>query len=116
MFCTECGTENRNDRKFCTNCGSPLKDYTKPRENLLMPEDITKAQEKVKTKNKLNKIFNIVIILTLLLAIASTVIIFCVGKPIKTIFIVTSIALFVLTIILIITKTIKTKKTNNKTK
>ena len=56
MFCTECGEENRNDRKFCTNCGKPLRDYTKPRENLLMPEDIENAKENLIKKNKKKKI------------------------------------------------------------
>ena len=29
MFCNQCGEENRNDRKFCSNCGAKLRDYTK---------------------------------------------------------------------------------------
>ena len=63
MFCTECGEKNRNDRKFCTNCGKPLKDYTKPRENLLMPEDIEKAKENVKKQNKKKKTLTFIAIL-----------------------------------------------------
>jgi len=67
MFCTECGEENRNDRKFCTNCGKPLKDYTKPKENLLMPEDINNAIEEVKKANKKkNTIIAIAISVTIL--------------------------------------------------
>jgi hypothetical protein len=28
MFCGECGTENAETRKFCTNCGKPLRSAT----------------------------------------------------------------------------------------
>lgn len=50
MFCKNCGEENRNDRKFCANCGTPLKDYTAPveKEELLMPEDVERANIKAK--------------------------------------------------------------------
>jgi len=73
MFCNECGTENRNDRKFCTNCGAALVDYTKPRENLIMPEDIEKEQQNVAKRNSLSKKFNIALALILLAAIALAV-------------------------------------------
>ena len=73
MYCNECGTENRNDRKFCTNCGASLTDYTKPRENLVMPEDIEKEQNLVAKRNSLTKKFNIALAIILLLAIGLTV-------------------------------------------
>lgn len=76
MFCNECGTENRNDRKFCTNCGASLIDYTKPRENLVMPEDIEKEQETIAKRNSLIKKFNIALAIILLAAIALTVVTF----------------------------------------
>lgn len=81
MFCNECGTENRNDRKFCTNCGAPLTDYTKPRENLVMPEDVKKEQEQVIKKNKTIKKFNIALAIIMILAIGLTISTFiCTGK------------------------------------
>ena len=42
MFCSNCGEENINDRKFCDNCGDPIKDKTKKttKENLLMQQDV----------------------------------------------------------------------------
>lgn len=61
MFCRECGEDNRNDRKFCTNCGAPLQDYTKEKPELLMPEDIEKKQEFVYMKTKVYKILNMIL-------------------------------------------------------
>ena len=110
MFCTECGTENRNDRKFCTNCGKPLRDYTKPRENLLMPEDITKAQEKVKAKKALANAFNVAIVISLLLAVACAIAIFFTTEVAKTVFVCTSCVLFVLTLVFIIIKSTNINK------
>lgn len=60
MFCNQCGEENRNDRKFCANCGAPLRDYTKPRENLITREEVEEKQQAVQSKNKVGKILNIV--------------------------------------------------------
>lgn len=73
MYCNECGKENRNDRKFCTNCGASLIDYTKPRENLVMPEEIEKEQNLVAKRNSLTKKFNIALAIILLLAIGLTI-------------------------------------------
>ena len=86
MFCSECGTENRNDRKFCTNCGAALIDYTKPRENLVMPEDIEKKQEIVTKRKALNKRFNIALALIMLIAIALTVLAFYYKANLRIIF------------------------------
>lgn len=69
MFCNKCGSENRNDRKFCANCGAPLRDYTKPRENLIMPEEIAEKQKVVKKRNLMRLVTNI--IMTLFLTVAA---------------------------------------------
>ena len=76
MFCNQCGFENRNDRKFCANCGAPLKDYTKPRENLIMPEEIALEQEIVQTRNKVKKITRLLMFTFFLLAVVFTIISF----------------------------------------
>ena len=55
MFCNQCGKENRNDRKFCMECGAKLKDYTKPVENPILITDISNKQEEVVKRNKFNK-------------------------------------------------------------
>lgn len=75
MFCKECGEDNRNDRKFCTNCGTALRDYTKPRENLIFADEILKenvAKEKSRKKSTLLKIFiSIFVILSIVLIAVS---------------------------------------------
>lgn len=112
MFCNQCGTENRNDRKFCTNCGAALVDYTKPRENLVMPEDVKKEQELVKKRNTLIKRFNIALAIIMILAIGFTVsTFFCEGK-VK--FVMGAVALSVCIIFLIVwrVKVVKVKKYN----
>lgn len=70
MFCNSCGHENRNDRKFCENCGEKLRDYTKPRENLIMPEEIEAKQNFIKKRNVIAKSFNISLAIILVLGIA----------------------------------------------
>ncbi len=72
MFCDQCGEENRNDRKFCTNCGSPLRDYTKPidKKDLLMPEDVVDMQKQAKAKKRK---FVVCSILSLICILASAV-------------------------------------------
>lgn len=69
MFCNQCGEENRNDRKFCSNCGAALKDYTKQptQEELLMPQDVIEANNKQKQGKKrfwIRHAISIVLILT----------------------------------------------------
>ena len=114
MFCTECGEKNRSDRKFCTNCGAPLKDYTKPRENLLMPEDIEKAQAKAKTNN-ISKNFILPLIISAILTLASTIAIFFVKQPVKNILVIVSICLFILLLLILFIRKIKIKQITNKT-
>lgn len=106
MFCTECGEENRNDRKFCTNCGSPLKDYTKPRENLIMPEEIQKQQETIAKKNKLKKIFRITSCLCLLIAIILTISTFFIQEKIQLVFTIICFVMYLLFFVLLIAKKI----------
>ena len=72
MFCNQCGEDNRNDRKFCTNCGAPLRDYTKPRENLIMPEEIEQKKASVAHKNKVVKVFNIINLIIQLIVVTSS--------------------------------------------
>lgn len=67
MFCNKCGSENRNDRKFCANCGAPLKDYRKPAEDLIMP-DMEKKQKIVAKCNKVRLATNIVMTIFLVCA------------------------------------------------
>ena len=116
MFCTECGQENRNDRKFCTNCGKPLRDYTKPRENLLMPNDIEKAQQEVKSNNKFKLICNIIYIIMLLAAFTCFVLA-CIFKNIANTLIIVGLAIIIVGLIILFIKKIKTKYLkNNQTK
>ena len=114
MFCTECGTENRNDRKFCTNCGKPLRDYTKPRENLLMPEDITNAQENVKKKNACLKRLNIATVISLIIAVGCLVAAFLMPGTIRYVLTYVSIGFVAVSALLIISKTRVIKKFNKK--
>jgi len=114
MYCTECGTENRNDRKFCTNCGKPLRDYTKPRENLLMPEDISKAQENVKKKNTCIKRLNIATIISLILATICLVVAFFTESTVRYTLTFVSVGFALVACILIIAKATVIKKFNKK--
>lgn len=99
MFCNECGHENRNDRKFCSNCGTKLRDYTKKDTNLVMPEDIKKEQEQVKAKNHTSKVCNLVFWALFVLAISLIAPVLFVDKPLKVVFIVASCICFVGSII-----------------
>ena len=113
MFCNECGTENRNDRKFCTNCGASLIDYTKPRENLIMPEDIERKQEIVAKRKSLNKRFNIVLALIMLVTIALTVLAFYYKEKLRLILGVCALLSCLLFLIVWIVKVVKIKKLSN---
>lgn len=114
MFCNECGEENRNDRKFCLNCGARLRDYTKPRENLLMPEDIVKQQEKVTKKNKVSKVCNLLLSIFFMLAVVFTILLFALPKAVETIFIILSLIFDVAFIVTCIVKSSLLKKISKK--
>ena len=120
MFCDQCGTENRNDRKFCSNCGAKLHDYTKPKENLIMPEEITFEKGKVKKGNKLKKCFDIVAYLFLTFAILFTILSFCVKDAQIAMIVVSTVsfAMFFITLLakVITIKVLKSKKYNEKKK
>ena len=110
MFCNACGTKNRNDRKFCTNCGAQLIDYTKPRENLIMPEDITKKQELIAKKNSLTKKFNIALALILIAAISLASTAFCFADKLRIYLGSSALILCAIFIIVWLVKVIKIKK------
>lgn len=110
MFCNECGTENRNDRKFCTNCGAPLIDYTKPRENLIMPEDVEKKQKIVAKRKSLNKRFNISLALIMLATIALTVLAFYYKEKLRIIFGGSALVSCLIFLLVWIIKVVKIKK------
>lgn len=95
MFCNQCGEENRNDRKFCSNCGAPLKDYTKPRENLIMPEDVENYEKKTKKYDKSLKIFKILMLISFLCAIILLAVSFFVKGKAQMALIIISIVMFV---------------------
>lgn len=112
MFCNECGTENRNDRKFCTNCGAALIDYTKPRENLVMPEDIEKDQLRVAKRNSLIKKFNIALAIIMIIAISLTVTTFVFNGTIRLVLGACALATCVVFLIVWRIKVVKIKKLN----
>lgn len=118
MFCDQCGSENRNDRKFCSNCGSQLRDYTKPRENLIMPDEIQNEQNAIKKRNSVAMFFNIAMCIVLIGAIICTIVSFKVEKNIQMPLSIVCIVLFSLFFILWISKAISAKaimrKTNSK--
>lgn len=115
MFCSECGEENRNDRKFCSNCGSKLRDLTKPRENLVMPENIEKEQKKVSKRNLINKILNIAMTLFIVAGAVLTTITFFVLRKVQIILIAVAICCYVLVFIINIVKKIINRKRKNST-
>jgi len=112
MFCNECGTKNRNDRKFCTNCGAKLTDYTKPRENLIMPEDIEKQQQDIAKKNILSKRFNITLSIILIVAIILTISTFIIDTRFRLIVGIFSFSSYIIFLIIWAIKTKKVKKLN----
>ncbi len=83
MFCHKCGTENRNDRKFCSNCGEPLRDYTKPREDLIMPEDVRDNHAKLVKFNNTITILRSVYWISLVLSVILIIVSFFVPKVAK---------------------------------
>lgn len=104
MFCKNCGEENRNDRKFCANCGAPLKDYTAPveKEELLMPEDVEQANLKAKQRKNHYMIRQILGFVCLALALVGVLLTYLVfkDKTTKLIIISSSIVLCLVYLIL----------------
>lgn len=116
MYCKECGENNRNDRKFCTNCGAKLQDYTKPREDLIMPEEIKSKQDNITKFNKINRIISIVMALLLLLGIGFIVATFFTEGNLQLVFIVTCLVCLSTYVVLWITNFTITKKKNKNNK
>ena len=81
MFCDQCGSENRNDRKFCSNCGAPLTNYTKVKENLIMPEEIEKKQDVVKNRQHIKKVAKAILWVLFGFALLTTILSFFVDGP-----------------------------------
>lgn len=115
MFCTQCGKENRNDRKFCEECGSPLRDYTKPRENLIMPSDI-KNEQLTEKKTKIVKIYTTICCIILVMAVIFTALSFCFKNELRKAFAIVSIVLFISFFIVALIKKHKVKKINSQIK
>ena len=113
MFCNECGENNRNDRKFCINCGAPLRDYTKPRENLIMPDEIQEKQEQVTNYTSLIKKLNIFMIIFMILAVGCTVASIFFKNKIQIILIVACwVCILIFAILALVKHNIKKKKDN----
>ena len=66
MHCYHCGAENRNDRRFCTECGAKLKSYTNPDQVITNSEDV--KDEKPTKKRVFNKIIVICEIVLFIIA------------------------------------------------
>lgn len=117
MFCDQCGEENRNDRKFCTNCGAKLKDYTKPRENLLMPEDVKIADGAIKRYKRTNLVLKIILALLVIIAIVFLILTFFFDEPLKLYFSIVSLSCLVVYCLFAIIRKLYVKKnrpnTNN---
>lgn len=111
MFCSNCGEENRNDRKFCANCGSPLKDYTIPtaKEDLLMPQDVIEANKKQNKSKKALVVCRIVSFVMMILACVCVVLSNFVFKNNTTVQIVLSAVAIGLTVVFAILTSINAK-------
>ena len=115
MFCNQCGTENRNDRKFCMECGAKLKDYTKPVQNPIFPSDISTKQENVLKKKKFNK--TMIYITISLLALAGIFVALSIFLTnLKTTFLICATICFVLVLIVACVDFIATAIMNHKNK
>ena len=100
MFCSECGFKNRNDRKFCQNCGTALHDYTKPKQNLIQPKELERAQAEVVEARQIKRAFNIGNLCVVLALIVCVALSFVFGGTAKLVILIVSICLLVLYIIL----------------
>ncbi len=111
MYCTNCGEENRNDRKFCANCGSPLKDYRKPvaKEDLVMPQDVIEENKKLNNAKKAFKIRYAVSLVLIIAACACVIISNFLIKNNRTVQIILCSAAIVLTIFYVVLVSINAK-------
>ena len=111
MFCSNCGEENRNDRKFCANCGNPLKDYTKPtpKEDLLMTQDVIEANKKQAKTKKTLIVCRVLSFAMLILACACVIFSNFVFKDNKTLQVVLSSVAIGLTVLFLILASINAK-------
>ena len=114
MFCNECGHENRNDRKFCAECGKPLKDYTKPidKEKLLMPEDIENEKQKAEKRNNITKVTGIIFWCLFVSAIILTIASFLTKDGVQLTLISIATACYVAMLVVFIVKKSLFKKLN----
>ena len=72
MFCGQCGNENRNDRKFCSECGAKLKDYTEnvEKKQLVLVEHVEQKKDKVVKIQKTTKAMLWLLIITTIILTA----------------------------------------------
>lgn len=82
MFCEVCGAKNRNDSKFCNNCGNELTPYTKKvtEEELVMPDKVESEKVVITKNSKLKKILDISMLCLLVLAILFTCLSFAISS------------------------------------
>ena len=113
MFCTQCGQENRNDRKFCEACGAELKDYTKPVENTIMPGEIEENQTNVKKLNKTIKGLNLSSAILFIVSIAAYIVTYFTTDIVKFVLNITALVGIITYFILRTIRLFKVKKLNN---
>lgn len=116
MYCSQCGEENRNDRKFCSNCGAPLRDYTKPREDLLMQEDLDRVKAREEKFNKTIKLIKIFMAITFIFGVGFLLATFFTLGNVQLTLIIISIVWYVVFFSLWIAKNSVTKKFNKQSK
>ncbi len=113
MFCKECGAKNKNDAKFCAECGKTMVDYSKERKDLLMPEDIKNKQDINKKLQKYNKVSKILYILSWVFFAIATIFVFCSIYVYPTTFLIIGIVFEVIWFGLLITLSIINHKSKN---
>ncbi len=114
MFCGKCGHENRNDRKFCMNCGASLRDYTQPRENLLMPDDVKEQHEQALKHNRSIIALNITMWVLFVISIVFVVVSFFIGKVPQLILAIGAVVVLITFLILAVIRNRKVKNNSKK--
>ncbi len=114
MFCSECGHENRNDRKFCAECGNKLKAYNEEtkKEDLLMPVDIENEKFKVEKRNNINKVSSIIFWCIFVSAILLTIFSFIVKDEAKLALIIIASVCYISMLVVVIIKKSLLKRIN----